>query len=305
VLRRFRGAWQGLRGDVREVRGAVETLRAEQNRTFEELRSTREELRLARVELGEARADLLEAAQVGIDNEAAVRRLLHTLRGEPDYAAAWTDPEPLVSIVIPTYRNWRDLEARSVPSALAQTHPNVEVVVVGDDAPPETAEAIARIGDPRVRYENLLVRGPYPEDERKRWMVAGSGPMNRAMDLARGAWIGFLNDDDALRPEHVEVLLEEARRTGAEVPYGKLIRHDPDGSTMTLGAFPPASHAFGWQLALHHRALRIFEYELHAAVFDQPGDWHRARRMLRAGARFSQVDRVTCDYYPAQLWRPV
>jgi hypothetical protein len=48
----------------------------------------------------------------------------------------------------------------------------------------------------------------------------------------------------------------------------------------------------------------MFEYELAAALFDQPADWHRARRMLRAGVRFSQVDRVTPDYYPTQLWNP-
>jgi hypothetical protein len=133
--------------------------------------------------------------------------------------------------------------------------------------------------------------------------VAGTGPMNRAMELARGRWVAFLNDDDAMRPDHVEVLLAEARRTGAEIAYSKLAEHGPDGQRGEIGSFPPADHAFGWQLALQHAGLRLFEFSLAAHVFDQPGDWHRARRMLRAGVRFAQVDRVTSDYYPSVLWR--
>jgi glycosyltransferase involved in cell wall biosynthesis len=212
-------------------------------------------------------------------------------------------PAPLVSICIPTYTHHELLLERAIPSALAQDHPEIEVVVVGDTAPPETAEGIARLDDPRVRYENLSLRGPYPEDPRRRWYVAGTGPLNRSMALARGAWIAILNDDDALRPQHVSTLLAAAREARAEVAYGRLEQHAPDGGTELLGAFPPVNHAFGWQLALQHRALRLFEYELAAALFDEPGDWHRCRRMLRAGVRFHMVDEVVCDYYPSFLWQ--
>jgi hypothetical protein len=262
----------------------------------------REDLAASRAELADARRLLLEAALAATDDEPNTRRLLRRTRALAGYEDAWTDPEPLVTVVLPTYRNWQQLEARSLPSALAQTYSRLEVVVVGDAAPPETAEAIERLGDPRVRYENLLTRGPYPDEDDRLWLVAGTGPMNRAMELARGSWIAFLNDDDALAPEHVEVLLEEARRSRAEVAYSKLWRHAPDGTKSVLGAFPPQTHAFGWQLALQHRELRMFEYELAAATFGQPGDWHRARRMLRAGVRFSQTDRVTVDYFPRLLW---
>lgn len=288
---------------VRELAGAVEALRAEQREAFDELRATREELRQAREELGETRGALMSALQLALDDEARTRRLLRAAREAPDYERAWEDPSPLVSIVIPTYVNWRLLEKRALPSALAQSHPNIEVVIVGDAAPPETAGVIERFADDRVRYENLAIRGPYPDDDRRRWFVAGTAPMNRAMALARGAWIAFLNDDDALRPEHVSTLLEHAREQRAEIAYSKLTMHTPDEpDQQVLGSFPPANHAFGWQLALQHHALGLFEFELAAALFDEPGDWHRARRMLRAGVLFSQVDRVTCDYYPSQLW---
>ena len=146
---------------------------------------------------------------------------------------------------------------------------------------------IERLGDPRVRYENLAVRGLYPDDPRQRWLVAGTGPLNRAFELARGSWIAVNNDDDALLPNDVSTLLAEAQQSRDEVVYGRLIQHAPDGSTETIGEFPPVNHGFGWQLALQHRALLLFEFKLSAALFGEPGDWDRARRMLRAGVRFA------------------
>jgi glycosyltransferase involved in cell wall biosynthesis len=209
----------------------------------------------------------------------------------------------LVSICIPTYTNTRGLMERAIPSALAQKHENIEVVVVGDTAPPETADAIERLGDPRVRFENLAIRGPYPDDPHRRWLVAGIPALNRSMDLAEGAWIAILNDDDAHRPNHVSSLLEGARAGRNEVVYGKLEQHAPDGSTEIRGVFPPETGRFGWQRAIQHAHIgRLFRYELAAALFDEPGDWHRARRMLRAGVRFAMVDAVVCDYYPTALW---
>jgi glycosyltransferase involved in cell wall biosynthesis len=209
----------------------------------------------------------------------------------------------LVSVCIPTYTNVSDLIERSIPSVLAQEYENIEIIVVGDNAPPETGMALAKLDDPRIRYENLSIRGPYPETPPQSWMVSGTGAINRALQLARGAWIAVNDDDDALRPHHISTLLRVAQGFRDEVVYGRLARHAPDGSHELGGVFPPVSHGFGWQLALQHRAMRLFEYKLSAALFGNPGDWDRARRMLRAGVRFRMIDEVVMDYYPGRLWR--
>jgi glycosyltransferase involved in cell wall biosynthesis len=281
----------------------------------DELRAIGEELRVLRTEetrreseydskLAAMREDLVAIGQLVLDDEAASRRLLDAVRAAPEYEEPFNDPAPLVSICIPTYTNYRGLVERAIPSALEQDHENVEVVVVGDAAPPETAEAIQGLGEPRVRFENLTVRGPYPEDPQRRWLVAGTGPLNRSVDLARGAWITILNDDDALRANHASLLVATAQARRDEVVYGAFEQHAPDGSSEVLGRFPPQLGQFGWQCAVHHRDIaRLFRYELAAALFGEPGDWHRARRMLRAGVRFSMVDEIVFDYYPGLLWR--
>jgi hypothetical protein len=287
----------------------LETLRAGQQALTDQVQALRTELAAAEAaraaataELRATQDELLQIARVIRDDEPATRRLLAAARNAPDYERPFTEPDPLVTICIPTYNNTTALLERSIPSALAQDHPNVEVVVVGDTAPPETAAGIEALNDPRVRYENLSVRGPYPDDPRRRWFVAGTGPLNRAYALARGSWIAVNNDDDALRPDHVSTLLAAARASRDEVVYGQLLQHAPDGATQIIGAFPPTDHNFGWQLTLQHRAMLLFEYELSAHLFGVPGDWDRALRMLRAGVRFGHVEAIVGDYYPSTLW---
>ncbi len=104
---------------------------------------------------------------------------------------------PLVSVVIPTYDRGELLVNRAIPSVLAQTYENVEIVVVGDAAPESTGERLRDLGDPRITYRNLTLRGPYPEDARDRWHVAGVPARNAAVALAHGEWIAPLDDDDA------------------------------------------------------------------------------------------------------------
>jgi len=59
---------------------------------------------------------------------------------------------PLVSIVIPVY-NGSNFLAEAIESALAQTWPNIEIVVVNDGSHDggRTAEVAARFGN-RIRY---------------------------------------------------------------------------------------------------------------------------------------------------------
>ena len=242
---------------------------------------------------------VMDVLKVLVDDESGNRRRLVELRATPEYEAAYTEPDPLVSVLIPTYTNVEGLTNRALPSALAQTHRNLEVVVVGDDAGPEIADAVAAFDDPRVSYINRPVRGPYPEDLHLVWLVAGGPPQNDALEAARGRWIAPFSDDDALRPDAIETTLAEARARRLEFAYGLLEVHHRDGSTSQLGEFPPRLHRFGNQGGVYHAGLRYFEHTTADALFAMPADWSQMRRMLRAGVRVGMVERVVCDYYPS------
>jgi hypothetical protein len=225
---------------------------------------------------------------------------LATIRSEAEYDAAWEENEPLVSVRIGTYNRADVLCERALASVRAQTYEHWEVIVVGDALTDDTEERIQAIGDPRIRFFNLAVRGPYPADDFDRWLVAGTPPANAALREARGRWIAPLDDDDTWDDDHIEVLLERARQTRAEVVYGRLRTCDAASGTPLsheIGSWPPAFTQFGFQAALLHGALRRFEYDMNAHWIEESGDWNLVRRLWDAGVRFGYLDRAVGTYF--------
>jgi hypothetical protein len=270
-----------LRNDIRRMRAEV----------FDAQRALRKEL------LSEL-ADQRRILQAIYDQEPDNRRRLAALRALPEYEQAFSEAKPLVSIVIATYDNWRGLRDVAIPSVLAQTYERFELVVVGDDAPPETAEVISSFGDDRISFINRERRGPYPADPRAREFVKGDPAFNEGVRASRGRWIAFFADDDAMRPEHIETLIARVRETRAEFCYGRVNWIYSDASTGLVGEWPPDSGKVSLQAALFHHGLSDFiELELADALFQTSSDKSFVRRLLRCGVRFAYVDEVIVDYY--------
>jgi len=246
---------------------------------------------------GERTAALLHHVH---EEDSAQRRRLYALRASEEYELAFSEPEPLVSFVIPTYDRFESLRDVSLPSILAQTHSNVEVVVSGDGSPSETAAVVEAIGDPRVRYCNRTVRGPYPEDRALRWYTLGTPPFNDGVALARGRWIAALGDDDAVRPEHTETLLHAAREHRYEHCYGRHLVHYRGGEQLEVGSFPPAKGEFVLQASLYHAGLAFFQMEPADYITEEPNDWALCRRMVAAGVRFGMVEEIVADKYESR-----
>lgn len=235
--------------------------------------------------------------------EPQQRQELYRLRAHADYQLAFSESDPLVTVPIPTHDTYQLLADRSIPSVLAQTYSNFEVVVVGDAAPLEAASVIKQFNDPRISYFNLPYRGPYPDDPRARWYAGGIPPFNEAVRRARGRWVAPLNDDDAFHPEHIERLLDKARTERFEVVYGNADVQRPDGSSTLVGGYPPQHGRMVLQTAIYHAGLApIFPLELTDALFELPMDWGVCLRMTRAGVWIGWIDAIVTDGYPSALW---
>ena len=129
-------------------------------------------------------------------NDRRRRRLAVRLgRGNPDIVAAFVYPVPYptlpvrISVVIPT-RNRAGLLQRAVAGVAAQTHPDVELIVVDDGSTPEQAERNARLLQdmPDARYLPLQTTG-----------ADGSGPSHArgaGIAAASGDLVAFCDDDD-------------------------------------------------------------------------------------------------------------
>jgi glycosyltransferase involved in cell wall biosynthesis len=101
----------------------------------------------------------------------------------------------LVSVVIPSY-NRAYCVATTIDSALAQTHRNLEVLLVDDGSSDDTRELIRERyrDEPRVRYIHQANAGV-------------SAARNHGLRLARGQFIALLDSDDIWLPWKVEAQL--------------------------------------------------------------------------------------------------
>jgi glycosyltransferase involved in cell wall biosynthesis len=202
--------------------------------------------------------------------------------------------EPLVTVMIPTWNRAELLTTRTLPSVLSQTYRNWEAVVVGDACTDDTPARIAALGDPRIRFFNLPERGTYPEDPLTRWMVAGTAPANRALELSRGQWVAYLDDDDVFTADHLEVLLSFARETRAEFVFGTGEFQRAPEEWLRIGSLPPTPGNVMHSSVLYRAYLRFLRYDVEAWRESIGGDAHLWGRMARLGVRIEHVDRLVC-----------
>jgi glycosyltransferase involved in cell wall biosynthesis len=126
---------------------------------------------------------------------------------------------PLVSVVIPV-RNRAGLLARAVRSVLAQSHSDLEIVVVDDGSEDDPRATIASFGDSRIRIVTLTD-------------TFGAGrARNEGIRAARGRWIAFLDSDDEWLPRKLELQLTRASDPRTTVVY--CLSYCYDGFTAQL-----------------------------------------------------------------------
>lgn len=204
-------------------------------------------------------------------------------------------PKPLVSILVRTHHRPGFLR-QALASIENQTHRPLEVVVVEDGSGDGEAVCAGFAGRLDIRYFRLE-----PAQGRAR---AG----NRALAEARGEWLGFLDDDDLLYADHVEVLLQAALDARLPGSYGLAWRAHTRVSDDRLPVFEevfrdiapdePFSRLTMWhhnlmpiQAVLFRRGL----YERHggfAEDMDQLEDWNLWTRYTM-DVDFVQVRKVT------------
>ncbi len=118
--------------------------------------------------------------------------------------------KPLVSVVIPVYNVEKYLE-RCVDSVLAQTYPNVEIILV-DDGSPDGSPAIC---DRYAAEHNNISVVHKPNG-------GLASARNAGMKVMHGEYLFFIDSDDWIDPETLEELVEIAERTGVD-----FVRYSP------------------------------------------------------------------------------
>ena len=122
------------------------------------------------------------------------------------------------TVVVPTHDHGPTL-LRSVPSALAQTVDDLEVLIIGDGVPDTTRPIVDELmsQDRRVRFFD------HPKGPRH-----GEIYRHQALEGARGEIVCYLADDDLWLPQHVETMRGLLRR--ADFAHALPLRVEPNGN---------------------------------------------------------------------------
>ncbi|TDF92340.1 glycosyltransferase family 2 protein [Paenibacillus piri] len=199
------------------------------------------------------------------------------------YLEVYEKENPLVTVCIPTYNRSNLLIERSLKSILKQTYLHLEIIVIGDHCTDDTAVRIQALGDSRIRFENLPQRGQYPSEPRQRWLVAGSFPSNRALELASGDFVTHLDDDDEFVPERIEKLVRYAQATKADLVFHPFY-HElyPDYWDMNRAEALECNRVTTSSI-FYHKWLKGVHWDPGCYLWNEPGDWNRIRRMIVLG----------------------
>jgi GT2 family glycosyltransferase len=206
-----------------------------------------------------------------------------------------------VSVIVPVHSGAELLPA-ALRSILRQTYEDFEVVVAGDGAAEPVEKAALSTGDPRVRWEGFP-KGP------------GFGYANRARAIARtrGELIAYLSPDDLWAADHLESLVGELDRRGADLVFSRPVLVWADGrprphylpfDVARGGEAPP-----GWLLAcvsptqmLHTRSayVRAGGWRDGIRIHGDIDLWLRCRE---AGARISFLRKGTVVRFPSYAFK--
>ncbi len=191
---------------------------------------------------------------------------------------------PRVSIIIPTYNRSKLLRV-ALESALAQTYPNIEVIVVDDGSTDDTATVMAQYAG-RVTYLKQANQD-----------VAAA--RNTGIRAASGEYLTFLDDDDLILPtkiaRQVHVLDSQP---GVGLVHCQFYRANGDGNYLDkMGLLPEGK-------VLHKLVCSNFVWVgaplVRRHCFDQVGlfdegipsataDWDMWLRIAQAGYRFACI----------------
>jgi len=172
-----------------------------------------------------------------------------------------------VSIIIPVYNAEKYLE-ECINSAMNQTYPDIEIIVVDDGSTDRSPEILKK-------YTNKI-----KIITKKQGGVASA--RNAGIKIATGDWIKLLDNDDVLYPNAVEDLIKEARNLdkAKTLLYGNAVNIDSDGNII------------GDRIEQNYNDLETFDFNVRLLdnnVAGIPSTWLFHKSVMKKCGMFDEV----------------
>lgn len=202
---------------------------------------------------------------------------------------------PLVSVRIPTLNRCDLLIKRALSSAILQTYQNKEIIIVGDHCTDDTEEKLRQIRGP-LYWHNLPERNQYEKgllkDPEIRWFMGPVRATNKATELCGGDWIAHIDDDDTWTGDHIEVLLEFAKKRNYEMVYADY-EEERYGVKKVVKNCPST-----WLIRKYVADIFKLDSNCWKKKWDRVSDIDVFTRMESAGVRIGYLNKVVAYVYP-------
>lgn len=112
---------------------------------------------------------------------------------------------PLISVIVPVYNGERYM-AECIECVLSQTYHNLELIIVDDGSTDDTGRITRQFaaGDKRIKLIRQSNLGP-------------SSARNTGLENARGSYLTFIDADDVISQDYLEILYILLCETDAEI----------------------------------------------------------------------------------------
>ena len=181
--------------------------------------------------------------------------------------------QPKVSIIIPVYNGSNYLQ-EAIDSALAQTYPNCEILVINDGSCDEgKTEAIALSYGDRIRYFKKENGG-----------VASA--LNMGIRLMKGEYFSWLSHDDVYYPNKVKREVQAILASGDPM---KLVQCEYDFYDEATGTYTPTDFSKTYTIGqLTNSVFSVLQLQIHACCalihkshFDRVGMFDEGLRTVQ------------------------
>jgi glycosyltransferase involved in cell wall biosynthesis len=186
---------------------------------------------------------------------------------------------PLVSIITPAF-NAEPYIAETLRSVLSQTHSRFEVLVVNDGSRDGTLAAARSFTDPRIKVIDQQNRG-------------ASAARNRGLKEAQGEFVQYLDADDLLAPNKIEIQLRRLLSHPNATATGRWGRFS---STPEKAFFVPESfwidmEPVNWLVERWERASMVHPagWLMPRSVIDRAGGWDESLTLDDDGEYFGRI----------------
>jgi glycosyltransferase involved in cell wall biosynthesis/pyruvate-formate lyase-activating enzyme len=202
---------------------------------------------------------------------------------------------PLVSVIVPTY-NRPAMLSRAIDSILSQRFQDFEIIVVNDGGNPVEENLRNLFQHNCISYARHCVN---------RGLAAAR---NTALQIARGKYIAYLDDDDVFYTDHLETLVKFLETSSFKVAYSDAYRAHQilkSGNYVTVKRDLPYSFDFDYDRILCSNFIPVLCFMHEKTCLESVGcfdenltrheDWDLWIRLSRK-YKMAHIKKITCEF---------